>query len=116
MEHLKKLRLAENTTQQELAAAVLTRSTLSRLEKGRRPHPKTLRRLSEVLGVRVRTLALLYHHGTLQDRDMATLVLLRGYEPVDLAHVYGWPKVQAFQRKARIWRTKKVGELSPKIG
>jgi transcriptional regulator with XRE-family HTH domain len=40
-------------TQQELAAATaLTQSTLSRLENGwRRPHPKTLRRLAEVLGV-----------------------------------------------------------------
>lgn len=53
MEQLKKLRLNENMTQQELAAATgLTQSTLSRLENGRRrPHPKTLRRLAEVLGV-----------------------------------------------------------------
>lgn len=67
-----------------------------------------------MFGVRVRALALLYHHGTLQNRDMATLVLLKGYEPVDLAHVYGWPKVLSFQRKARIWRTKKVGKLFPR--
>jgi transcriptional regulator with XRE-family HTH domain len=54
MQQLKKLRLDENMTQQELAAATgLTQSTLSRLENGRRrPHPKTLQRLAEVLGVK----------------------------------------------------------------
>ncbi len=52
MKQLRKLRLDENMTQQELAAATgLTQSTLSRLENGLRPHPKTLRRLAEVLGV-----------------------------------------------------------------
>ena len=52
MEQLKKLRIAENMTQQELAAATgLTQSTLSRLENGRRPHPKTRQKLAEVLGV-----------------------------------------------------------------
>ncbi|PLS84302.1 MAG: hypothetical protein CYG60_18630, partial [Actinobacteria bacterium] len=68
------------------------------------------------LDARFQALALLHHHGTLQDRNMATLVLLEGYEPVDLAHVYGWPKVQAFQRKARTWRAKKVGKLPFGIG
>lgn len=67
------------------------------------------------LDVRFQALALLHHHGTQRDRDMVTLVL-KGYEPVDLAHVYGWPKVQAFQRKARTWRVKKVGKLSFGIG
>ncbi len=53
MERLKKVRLKENMTQQELAAATgLTQGTLSRLENGRRrPRPKTLRRLAEALGV-----------------------------------------------------------------
>jgi transcriptional regulator with XRE-family HTH domain len=53
MKHLKQIRLYRNMTQQELAAAAdLTQSTLSRLENGRRrPRPKTLRRLAEVLGV-----------------------------------------------------------------
>jgi len=53
MERLRELRLAENMTQEELAAATdLTQSTISRLEKGGRlPRPKTLRRLAEALGV-----------------------------------------------------------------
>lgn len=52
MKQLRNVRLAENMTQQELAAASgLTQSTLSRLENGRRPHPKTRQRIAEVLGV-----------------------------------------------------------------
>jgi transcriptional regulator with XRE-family HTH domain len=53
MERLRELRLRENMTQEELAAAAdLTQSTISRLGKGGRfPRPKSLRRLAEALGV-----------------------------------------------------------------
>ncbi|QIN78332.1 hypothetical protein GBA65_07155 [Rubrobacter marinus] len=74
------------------------------------PADVVIRWESYEIDARFQALALLHHHGTQRDRDMATLVL-KGYEPVDLAHVYGWPKVQAFQRKARTWRVKKVGKL-----
>lgn len=51
MQRLKELRLRENMTQVELAAAArVTQSTVSQLEKGRRrPRPQTLRRIAEVL-------------------------------------------------------------------
>ena len=79
------------------------------------PADVVIRWESYELDARFQALALLHHHGTQRDRDMATLVL-KGYEPVDLAHVYGWPKVQAFQRKARTWRVRKVGKLPFGIG
>lgn len=74
------------------------------------PLKVVLRLESYELDDRFRALVLLYHHGTLQDRDMVSLVL-KGNEPVDLAQIYGWPKVQAFQRKAQRWKVKKVGKL-----
>lgn len=59
MQQLKKLRLDENMTQAELAAAArVTQSTISQLEKGRRlPRPNTLRRIAEVLGTTPEALA-----------------------------------------------------------
>ncbi len=59
MQRLKTLRLDENITQVELAAAArVTQSTISQLENGRRsPRPNTLRRIAEVLGTTSETLA-----------------------------------------------------------
>ncbi len=52
---------------------------------------------------RAQVLALLYQEGSAEDREFVGL-LLTGHEPVDIAHLYGWPKVQRFTRKATRWR------------
>ena len=58
MHKLRTLRLERAWTQEDLAtAAGVTGGTVLRLEKGKRPpHPTTMRKLAEALGIDVRIL------------------------------------------------------------